>query len=230
MQETLVRLLSCEDSPGERKGYPLPVFWPGDFHGLAHGVAKSWTWLSDFHFTFTLSLYCPYDEETFILLCIDTWGPLEPLTYLPIDHAVIRLGQKGSLWRILIAAWLWTVEGAHRLGMQHPFFIFLYHPYRIRTLSGAQGSKKVMNSPNTDNQKLMELSAEDRPNIIVMIFHGNTLLCPMSESLSRKREGLQDNATHKKGSLLLTRVRAPAVSSAVVRGQITLSPSCYTNL
>ena len=21
-------------SPGERKGYPLPVFWPGEFHGL----------------------------------------------------------------------------------------------------------------------------------------------------------------------------------------------------
>ena len=34
----------------------------------------------------------------------------------------------------------------------------------------------------------------------------------MSESLSGKREGLQDNATRKKGSLLLTRVRAPAAS------------------
>ena len=37
------------------------------------------------------------------------------------------------------------------------------------------------------------------------------MLCPMSESLSRKREGFQDNATRKKkGSLLLTQVRAPA--------------------
>ena len=62
------------------------------------------------------------------------------------------------------------------LGTQHPFFMFLYHPYRIRTLSGAQGSKKIMNSPNTDNQKLMEPSSEDRPNIRVMIFHCNTLL------------------------------------------------------
>ena len=33
------------------------------------------------------------------------------------------------------------------------------------------------------------------------------MLCPMSKSPSRKREGLQENATHKKGSLLLTRVR-----------------------
>ena len=40
-------------SPGEGKGYPL------QYSGLensmdytAHGVAKSWTWLSDFHFCF----------------------------------------------------------------------------------------------------------------------------------------------------------------------------------
>ena len=58
----------------------------------------------------------------------------------------------------------------------------------------------------------------------------NELLCPMSESPSRKREGLQDNATRKKGSLLLTRVRAPAASNALVRGERTSSPSCYTNL
>ena len=45
-----------------------------------------------------------------------------------------------------------------------------------------------------------------------------------------REEGLQDNATHKKGSLLLTRVRAPAASNTVVRGQRAPSPSCYTNL
>ena len=43
------------------------------------------------------------------------------------------------------------------------------------------------------------------------------LLCPMFESLSGKREGFQNNATRKKGSLLLTQVRAPAASNAVVR-------------
>ena len=52
----------------------------------------------------------------------------------------------------------------------------------------------------------------------------------MSESPSGKREGLQDNATCKKGSLLLTRVSAPATSNAVVWGQRAPSPSCYTNL
>ena len=34
----------------------------------------------------------------------------------------------------------------------------------------------------------------------------------------------------KKGSLLLTRARAPASSNAVVQGQRAPSPSCYTNL
>ena len=29
---------------------PTPVFWPREFHGLVHGVTKSWTQLSDFHF------------------------------------------------------------------------------------------------------------------------------------------------------------------------------------
>ena len=45
-----------------------------------------------------------------------------------------------------------------------------------------------------------------------------------------EQEGLQDNATRKKGSLLLTRVRAPAASNAVVWSQRAQSPSCYTNL
>ena len=56
------------------------------------------------------------------------------------------------------------------------------------------------------------------------------MLCRMSESPSEKREGFQDNATRKKGSLLLTRVRAPAASNAVVWSRRVPSPSCYTNL
>ena len=34
-------------SPRGRKG----EFWSGEFHGLAHGVSKSQTQLSNFHFT-----------------------------------------------------------------------------------------------------------------------------------------------------------------------------------
>ena len=63
-----------------------------------------------------------------------------------------------------------------------------------------------------------------------MVRYITNLLCPMSKSPSGKREGLQDNAICKKGSLLLTRVRAPAASNTVVWGQRAPSPSCYTNL
>ena len=38
-------------SPGEGKGY-TPVVWPGKFRRLdSYGVTKSWTQLSNFHFT-----------------------------------------------------------------------------------------------------------------------------------------------------------------------------------
>ena len=42
--------------PWRRKWLLTPVFLPGEFHGqrslgaTVHGAAKSWTWLSDFHF------------------------------------------------------------------------------------------------------------------------------------------------------------------------------------
>ena len=46
-----IRFLGWED-PLEKGKLSTPVFWPGEFHGL-HGVAKSWTLLSDFHFHFS---------------------------------------------------------------------------------------------------------------------------------------------------------------------------------
>ena len=39
-------------SPGEAERQPIPVFWPGEFDYLVHGVAKRWTRLSNFHFYF----------------------------------------------------------------------------------------------------------------------------------------------------------------------------------
>ena len=51
MGETRVRSLGWED-PLERGKATHPVFWPGEFHDcLVHGVTKSRTRLSDFHFT-----------------------------------------------------------------------------------------------------------------------------------------------------------------------------------
>ena len=53
MWETWVRSLGLEESPEEGKGYPLQ--YPGLENSkdcIAHGIAKTWTQLSDFHFTF----------------------------------------------------------------------------------------------------------------------------------------------------------------------------------
>ena len=37
-------------SPWRREWLPTLVFWPGEFHGLFHWIAKSQTQLSNFHF------------------------------------------------------------------------------------------------------------------------------------------------------------------------------------
>ena len=43
-------ILELGRSAGEEKKLPTPVFWPGE----VHGVTKSWTGLSDFHFELPL--------------------------------------------------------------------------------------------------------------------------------------------------------------------------------
>ena len=45
-------------SPGEGKGYPTPVFWPGEFHGLYSPWAhKELGTVSDFHFQGYIRFY-----------------------------------------------------------------------------------------------------------------------------------------------------------------------------
>ena len=51
MQEAWVRSLVWED-PLEKGMVTHSIIWPGEFHGLySPWVTKSWTRLSDFHFT-----------------------------------------------------------------------------------------------------------------------------------------------------------------------------------
>ena len=51
MLETWVQSLHWEGPPGEGKGYPLQYSGLENFMGcIVHGIAKSWTQLSDFHF------------------------------------------------------------------------------------------------------------------------------------------------------------------------------------
>ena len=46
----------------------MPVFWTGEFHG--HGVAKSRTRLSDFHFTITCVHVCLYICAVYAHKCV----------------------------------------------------------------------------------------------------------------------------------------------------------------
>ena len=62
MWETWVQSLGQEDSPGEENGNPLQYSClenpmdGGAWWAIVHGVTKSWTWLSDFTFTFMIFL------------------------------------------------------------------------------------------------------------------------------------------------------------------------------
>ena len=62
MQETWVKSLDWEDALEEDMAtYPSILAWRipmdrGAWGAIDHGVAKSWTQLSDFHFTFSYSV------------------------------------------------------------------------------------------------------------------------------------------------------------------------------
>jgi hypothetical protein len=65
MRETRVRSLIWEH-PLEKGKATTPVYWPREFHGLymyIHGVAKSWTQLSNFHLQPTWAFMKKWSEE-----------------------------------------------------------------------------------------------------------------------------------------------------------------------
>ena len=71
--------------PWRRERLPTPVFWPGEFHGV-HGVAKSRTWLSDFHsvsllgcfgILFSIPEYLPCTQKVYMLIKFGLfWSPV----------------------------------------------------------------------------------------------------------------------------------------------------------
>ena len=65
MRETWVRSLGWWSSPGEGKGYPLQYSGlENSIDCIVHGVAKSWIWLSDFHFHFSSTSWTQWHENT----------------------------------------------------------------------------------------------------------------------------------------------------------------------
>ena len=72
MRESWVRSLGWEDPLEEGKGYPLQYFGlENSMDCIVHGVTKSWTQLSDFHFQRSLRLSC-FPFILFSILCSAT--------------------------------------------------------------------------------------------------------------------------------------------------------------
>ena len=84
--------------PWKREQLPIPIFWPGEFHGEFHGQRSlagysPWSWksqtqLSDFHFT---SLLFTSSSSTFCSLygknkCFENSNPNEP----ELDSMIIK--------------------------------------------------------------------------------------------------------------------------------------------
>ena len=71
MRETWVwdlgLILELGRFPGEGKGYPLQYSGlENSMDCIDHGVAKSWTWLNDFHFDFSMKLIWIKSEMTLL--------------------------------------------------------------------------------------------------------------------------------------------------------------------
>ena len=78
MRDTWVQSLGWEEPPGEGKRYPLQYSGQeNSMDCIVHGVAKSWTGLSDFYFTLTpvrkLSLPATHSLNMHLMFVLD--GP-----------------------------------------------------------------------------------------------------------------------------------------------------------
>jgi len=83
---------------------PTLVFWPGEFHGLfIHGVTKSQTWLSDFHFLHLLSS----NSKTMEMIMAKIW------LYYSEDESFIELEGKtvGRSWKKRAEGSTWVGAG-----------------------------------------------------------------------------------------------------------------------
>ena len=77
-------------SPGEGKGYPLQYSGLENSLGcIIHGVAKSWTWLNDFHFTFTK---CSTNTHWFISLRTTLSGSYSNYPHFTVKETRARRG------------------------------------------------------------------------------------------------------------------------------------------
>ena len=96
MKETWVWSLGWED-PWRRERLPTPVFWPGEnnMDCIVHGVAKSWTQLSNVHFYFQSLVFWKT-----IIFHLSHWKLFPVLLF----HLIKRLFSSNSLSTIRVVS------------------------------------------------------------------------------------------------------------------------------
>ena len=85
--------------PWRRERLPTPVFWPGNsMDCTVCGVAKSWTWLSDFHFHFSLST--PNFETVYLLYSFAVANWIWTHLYLVTTKAETMISLINLIWLV----------------------------------------------------------------------------------------------------------------------------------
>ena len=99
MRETWVQPLGLDRSPKEVKGYPLQYSGlENSMNCIAHGVTKSWTWLSNFHF---LSFDCIGWNSFSDCQLRPTWSPNKNQCELLKRAWLISEAKYGWAWLVL---------------------------------------------------------------------------------------------------------------------------------
>ena len=121
-------------SPREEKRLPTPVFWLGEFHGLyIHGVTKSWTQLSNFHFS---NLWCwrgllriPWIEKRSNQSILKEINPECSLEGLMLKLQYFCFGDQPTHWK---RPWCWERFRARGEGGDRGWDVFMVSIVRDR--------------------------------------------------------------------------------------------------
>ena len=95
-------------SPGEGKGYPLQYSGlENSMNSIVHGVTKSRTQLSNFHFHYSVSKWCTRKSfnSIYALLCYH-WGKSGCKNY----YVPRFVSDKLCSWYLVVATWVWTFQ------------------------------------------------------------------------------------------------------------------------
>ena len=141
MRETWVRSIpGLGRSPGKRKGYPLQYSGlENSMDCMVHGVAKSQTWLSTFHFHFTQVLH-------FELLCW-LWGLIHFFSGIFAHSSTYNCYLNLILLNIFLFFSSWDDYIGNDLVASGNFTLFCFFPFIFYWVRGNPFSLSSVNHP-----------------------------------------------------------------------------------